>query len=324
MLIVLTNSRDATADHLQEHLEAASISHVRIDTDDFIDRAALEYRLSKPSLILDGRRFEADAVSNVWYRRPERLKSENFGSDAEGQLAISEWTEALEGFLAHIPRACWCNHPARNVNAAHKPQQLTTAVSFGLTVPKTLLTQSPVDALQFFEDCDGRVVVKPLAGGYLERENGSDGHIYTNLVTASDVEAMHDVAHCPTYLQQYIEKDLDVRITVVDDGIHTVSLRATDDTGEQRCDIRRNNMEDVQYGTVALPMNVLDGIRTMMSHYGLRFAAIDMCVDRSGNWVFLEINPNGQWAWLDTEANQEIAESFVRSFSNGDRIPSGL
>jgi glutathione synthase/RimK-type ligase-like ATP-grasp enzyme len=74
-------------------------------------------------------------------------------------------------------------------------------------------------------------------------------------------------------------------------------------------------MDDVVYQQVNLPTEVENGIRKLMEHYRLRFAAIDMAMDQDGRWVFFEINPNGQWAWLDLVGAVTIGSSFVRSFS---------
>ena len=125
----------------------------------------------------------------------------------------------------------------------------------------------------------------------------------------------NDLRACPTLFQEYIEKRCDVRITVVDGDIHSTELYAKESDGSQRCDIRRNNMDDVTYRCSALSKETAAGVRMMMLHYGLRFAAIDMVVDTHGRWYFLEINPNGQWAWLDLVGGSTIATSFVKTFS---------
>jgi hypothetical protein len=101
----------------------------------------------------------------------------------------------------------------------------------------------------------------------------------------------------------------------MDGDIHAVALVARENTGEQRCDVRRNNMSDVIYREISLPESVTVGIQNLMRYYGLRFGAIDMAVAVTGSWYFLEINPNGQWAWLDMAAGTDVAASFVKSFS---------
>jgi glutathione synthase/RimK-type ligase-like ATP-grasp enzyme len=74
-------------------------------------------------------------------------------------------------------------------------------------------------------------------------------------------------------------------------------------------------MSDVVYRPIALPEETTIAIRKLMAYYGLRFGAIDMTVANNGDWYFLEINPNGQWAWLDMTAGANIAASFVKMFS---------
>ena len=74
-------------------------------------------------------------------------------------------------------------------------------------------------------------------------------------------------------------------------------------------------MEGVTYRKVVLPRDVSERIQRLTKHYNLRFAAIDMVVSASGVWYFLEVNPNGQWAWLDLNGVANIAESFVDAFA---------
>jgi len=74
-------------------------------------------------------------------------------------------------------------------------------------------------------------------------------------------------------------------------------------------------MVDVVHSPIDLPDCVASGIWKLMHRYNLRFAAIDMVVSVNGDWLFLEINPNGQWAWIDQKADTNIAELFVKAFS---------
>lgn len=244
------------------------------------------------------------------------MKDIRFDGTPEGLYILSEWTEIFEGFFSHIPKDRWMNHPARNAAASHKISQLTTASDLGFRVPETLVTQSAEMARNFFYKNKGEVIVKPMARGYVERpENQNDSIIYTNRVLESHLDRLDDLSACPALFQHFVPKEFDVRITVVDSEIHAVSLKAKDTNGVQRCDIRRDNMSDVLYETMTLPDRVEQAVRHLMRLYELRFSAIDMAVTNDGEWYFLEINPNGQWAWLDLCAGQRIIESFAKAFS---------
>ncbi len=317
MLLVLTNTGDATADYLLGKLSEAAVPFVRLDTDTALRRIALAYTPGSPQLQIDGKWYCPVDFSTVWYRRPEKLTLYGPDSDSpEGECIRDEWSEALEGFFSHIPRSQWMNHPAANALASRKLEQLSVARRIGFTIPETIVTQNSEVLRAFFHSNNGRIIVKPMGRAYIERpEEESDSIIFTNRVHDSDLEDLSDLRGCPTLFQQAVDKISDVRITVVDSAIHAFELLAIDATGRQRCDIRRNNMQDVEYRPVKLPDQVVGAVRELVALYELRFAAIDMAIAENGEWYYFEVNPNGQWAWLDICGVGEIYKSFVTSFS---------
>ncbi len=74
-------------------------------------------------------------------------------------------------------------------------------------------------------------------------------------------------------------------------------------------------MQDVKYVQVEPPPDVESALIALVRSYSLRFAAVDMAVADDGRWIFFEINPNGQWAWLDISGGFDMARLFVQSFS---------
>ena len=43
----------------------------------------------------------------------------------------------------------------------------------------------------------------------------------------------------------------------------------------------------------------------------LAFGAIDMILTPAGEYVFLEINPNGQWAWIQQCTGAEMSGCLI-------------
>jgi len=317
MLLILSNSQDATTNYLAEQLGKKGVSFIRLDTDTIVTDATFHYQIGIPRLSIAGNQYTPDKFSNVWNRRPERLRYSSVEESPERKLALDEWTEVLEAFLAHIPVNRWMNHPSVNVAASHKLNQLTTAAKIGFVVPKTLVTQDKDRLHQFFDECRGKIITKPMSSGYIKRRDSeNDSLIYTNPVPKDALSDLSDLENCPTLFQEFVQKIADVRITIVDQEIHAIELKALESDGSQRCDVRRNNMDDVVYREISLPLKIETTLRTIMRHYGLRFGAIDMATTTNGEWVFFEINPNGQWAWLDLVGAANIAGSFTRSFAN--------
>jgi hypothetical protein len=313
MLLVITNSEDATADFLCGRFNDSRTPYLRINSDDIAKAAQVEFQDFEPTFILDGNRVRASEISNIWLRRPKPLELSDEHLPAAERLHIQgEWSEALEGFLAHIPVSKWINHPTANVMASHKMEQLSRAKRHGLKAPETLVTQNLALLQEFWAASGGQIIVKPLCSGYIERHaQEADSLIYTNTFP-SDLLRSPSIEKVPTLFQRRVDKITDIRVTVIDTHVHAVSLSALD-SGVQRLDIRRNNMFDVTYSAAEVPKNIEGSLLKLIRSYGLRFAAVDFVVDRNGDWIFLEINPNGQWAWLDLAGCTDIATSFVRA-----------
>jgi hypothetical protein len=318
MILVITSASDATANYLLSILTEHGLAVLRLDTDKSLDAARFSFDGRTPILSIAEKSYRPSDFAHVWYRRPERLKKSDIdGNTPEGQFILEEWAECLEGLFALIDVRRWVNHPSCNVAASHKIEQLARAESLGLTIPETLVTQDADAVRHFFRRWDGQVIVKPLAGGYVERpQDQDDSIIYTNAVRSADMVDLGELPVCPTLFQRMIPKAADIRITMLDGESHAVQIQAVDQaTGKQRCDIRRNNMNDVTYNTIELPSEIRGKLVPLLQSYSLRFAAIDMALTTDGKWVFFEINPNGQWAWLDQAGATQIWTSFMRAFS---------
>ncbi|MCP3065815.1 hypothetical protein LXT21_44315 [Myxococcus sp. K38C18041901] len=245
-------------------------------------------------------------------RRPKRIAIPlDVGDEAGRRHSANEWAEALEGFFARIEEGRWINHPTRTTQASRKLTQLDLAKRIGLVIPSTLLTQDETEARQFLAEF-GRVVVKPLSGGYLERASPEeDTQVYTSRIEKEHGQHLGLVSRCPTLFQAEVEKEFDSRVCVVDGRLVAVGMRRRGQDGKQLLDIRRNNMEGVEYFPLEVPADVAAKLRTLVGSLGLRFAAVDFAVDVHGEWVFFEVNASGQWAWLDLAGVADVAGELM-------------
>jgi hypothetical protein len=314
VVLVLTNSRDATADFLCKHLDQSKIQHFRINTDEVRDKIKIEYFCGETYLCSSNGDINAKQISAIWLRRPQPLLNPE-GKPAEFFHLGLEWTEALEGFLAHVPMERWINHPTANALASHKLEQLTRAQYFGLRVPETIVTQSPEQLSKFWTTFKDEVIVKPIASGFIQSDNPkNDTLIYTSQLHEDHMCQAVLLGACPTLFQRRIHKIFDVRCCVLDNECISIGMQALEPCGRQRLDIRRNNMSDVSYSPIVFPNELQQKLLSLVKSYGLRFAAVDLVQDHNQEWYFLEINPNGQWAWLDIDANAGVYQLFLNAF----------
>jgi hypothetical protein len=311
MIFIITHGSDVTADFQCVRLARDGVPFVRIDSDTVTARVKVRATEEEATVEVDGHRYSLADVSCVWLRRPKPIEVAAIDG-GERTHASTEWGEALEGFLTQLPERIWINHPSRNARASHKIEQLTSARRVGLRVPPTLVTQEADEAKAFLESHAGRIIAKPLYAGYIERTAPEDDtSIYTSRVEPSHLERRDLLRRCPTLFQGEIDKLFDVRVCYVDGRLRCVRMDREDTEGRQVLDIRRDNMVGVRYTAIEPPDDVAAALKNLLGHYRLRFAAVDFAVAADGAWVFFEINPNGQWAWLDLAGATDIAGDLL-------------
>lgn len=105
-----------------------------------------------------------------------------------------------------------------------------------------------------------------------------------------------------------MEKAYEVRLTVVDDMWFAIRIDSGSDAAELDW---RTDYDNLSYSVVAAPDQVREAVRRLMDRLRLRFGALDFIVTARGEWVFLEINPNGQWAWLQDATGLPIAAAIA-------------
>jgi glutathione synthase/RimK-type ligase-like ATP-grasp enzyme len=235
-------------------------------------------------------------VDAIWYRRPRDFELSPRLRPAESSWLRMECSHVF-GALWECSAALWVSQPSSIRRASLKLLQLDLARALGFTVPDFVLTNDVDVARNFLSSCRQGAVVKALADPAI-LDDGRAGAIYTHLLSPQDVEMIDAVRFGPTFLQAFVPKRLDVRVTVVGDRVFAVGIESTA-LDEGRIDFRRAEIFDLPHRMIDLPEGVSAACRDLVSRRGLAFGAIDLLPSEAGEYVFLEINPNGQWYWIE-------------------------
>jgi hypothetical protein len=103
-------------------------------------------------------------------------------------------------------------------------------------------------------------------------------------------------------------KKYDVRLTVVGDRFFAVAIHT--DSGNAYIDWR-SDYSSLRYESIDTPDDVHDAVIALLNRLGLPFGAFDFVVTPEGEWVFLEVNPNGQWGWIEDRTGLPITSAMV-------------
>ncbi len=260
--------------------------------------------------------LELSQVGAVWWRRPQLPQvSEDIRSEGHRQFAASEAHEAVAG-LWNLLDADWVNQPDRDVVAHRKAYQLRVAQSVGLTIPVTVVTNDPAEARRFADARGYRNVI-------YKSFSATEAHWReTRLLKEEEVALLDSVQYAPVIFQEYVEAVYDLRITVVGREAFAAAIHSqqTSYPVDFRMDIASARIE-----AVSLPAAVTDRLLALMDRLGLVYGAIDMRLRPDGSYVFLEINPAGQWLFVEQETLQPVAAALARHLVDHDRarVPDG-
>lgn len=311
--ILLTGKKDPTSDYIEKAFKEnrKEIFRVNIDINE-IPKFHFNPFDSHNGWIEDinSNRIKKDQIKLIIFRRPQLP---NIISDDEIKNRFYN-REVLHGIRAFFEStdALWMNHPDANSFASSKPRNLRIAKDFGLKVPETLISSDIKELLSWISKRDS-YIMKSISHGLLEGENFAKMAFTQKLSKDFDIENNIE-SGIPILLQEEIKKKADVRITVVGDMVFSACLLTTDNI----IDWRQNN--DLKWSKLKIPNEIAKACVNICKYLKLNFAAIDFVIDAENNYVFLEINPNGQWVWIEKDTNLPISKSimdFVKGVEDG-------
>ncbi|MEV6981182.1 ATP-grasp ribosomal peptide maturase [Sphaerisporangium sp. NPDC051017] len=309
-VLVITAVDDITADLVIRRLYDRAVPVVRLDPADFLGGVAtMSARFGREMsgvIRTTSRELDLGRVRAVWWRRPTPYQVPAGLDEHISRFTVNEAGMGFTGVLAALD-SLWVYHPWDIRAADHKPVQLNAAVDCGFRIPETLITNDLQQAHVFVQAFES-VVYKPLRQGPLPSEDGRLGTIWVGPVSADDLnEAVADTAHT---FQARVPKVADVRVTVVDQRIFAVRI----DSGGLLD--WRSDYSALDYSLVPCPVEVERAIHSYMTRFRLLFGAFDFALTLSGEWIFLECNPNGQWAWIEKQEDA-VADALADLLAKG-------
>ncbi len=304
-VLVATEADDITADMVITELNRLDVPVVRFDPADIGADLTVSARFGTCLAPLAGQVRTPSKTAGlahvraVYWRRPIWPTFPSLSQD-DAQFAAAQVRYGLGGALYAMERPLWVNHPLRVAAADYKPAQLATAQRLGLTVPPTLVTNDPDDAREFISAHD-RVIYKTLRWTPYWRD-GVPVTGWADPVTVDEIDESLRVA--PHLFQAVVAKVADLRVLIV--GRQVFTVRITSGLLDWRKDYSA-----LSYSVVDLPRAVEKALQACLDHYGLRSGSFDLAEDQKGGLWWLELNPNGQWGWLEPHTGLHMSAAFA-------------
>jgi hypothetical protein len=242
-------------------------------------------------------------VGAVWTRRvkPATLSPSILDTE-QRRFAAAEWRDLLYGLFDSTSAVS----PLAAQRGATKPEQLTRAPLAGLAIPDTLITSNPSEATDFIDAHRGMVVHKAMNGP-------SDRLLETCQWDERHRAELERLRLAPTIFQELIEGPRDIRVTM----IGTTCFVAAVESGASRHVDSRLAL-DVPVAAYELPASVQASLVRLMTMLGLKFATVDIKESRDGTFYFLELNPQGQFLYVEILTGLPITAVMAKYLTDVD------
>ena len=301
MILIITHKTDFTADYIINKLNKKHIPYKRFNCEDI-----LEY----PHVISVEKNFKYSLLGesnfkSVWFRRTKLPDLSDVPTDHK--LFLLNEVENFSKNLFSIIDANWISNPYAVYQAENKLLQLKIAGSIGFNLPATLITNDKTKLTSFFYKHQKNIIIKPIGQTRIDRKNNAS-FIFTNKLNEELINRIDEFDLTPCIFQENVEKDYELRITVVGDEVFPAAVYSQTES-ETITDWRRKKLS---FSKITVPDHIRELCIEVVKRLNLKFGAIDLIKTKSGQYVFLEINPNGQWVWIENETGQLISDAIIR------------
>jgi glutathione synthase/RimK-type ligase-like ATP-grasp enzyme len=317
-VLILTRKFDPEVTRVSIKLLAKGIDSVRLNVEDMSNQTKVRYQVGdicdpRIEITIGDRKFENHKFPVVWLRD---FDSTLMGFDFvdkynkfANRFCYEQWNDSYKILIDSLVTCRWINSPESNIKASNRIMQLSTAKKVGLRTPSTIITNDPNAATGFYRDHDGQIVLKAVHHHGIEIE-GKVYSMYTHPLTKDNLAKIDDLVYAPCILQERLNKKSELRVTIVGEKVFAAEL---DTQAIPNCsdDLHRGNISEIPKETVKLDSTTEKCCLELMRIFGLKFGAFDFILDEKSQPYFLEINPAGDWYWIEHDTKMPITDTMV-------------
>jgi len=310
-VLILATERDISADRMVRALADRDVPVFRADLSWFPQQLTIDAELRggrwAGRMATAYRTVALEDLRSIWYRSPSAFRFPTAMSGTEHRHAQHEAELGVGGVLGALP-VRWVNHPSRHADAGYKPRQLVAAARAGLSVVPTLVTNDAMAVRRFAAHSGPDGVVIKMFGASAIFEQGGRRVTLTQRLTATDLDDLRGVAVTAHQLQHWAPKREEARVIVIGHQVFAVAIRA----GSEAAYIDwRADYQSLSYERIPLPTAVEHGIRAVMRDLGLVYGAFDFVITPDDEWIFLEVNPGGQFGFLEDMTDAPLTATLA-------------
>lgn len=314
-ILIFTEFDDSEINNIGPYLVASGIDYVRVNAENFFtdNTFTIDYPENSDIRIHLKTKFQTVDLADfdyIWFRHFSAntffsMNSEKF--DKVTQLYIKQQWQIIINTIGLL----FENKMVVPVNANYyisKPIQLKLARNVGFKIPDSLITNDLEEIQKHFQD--KKIFAKALFHHSVEAEPGILTDFYGRTFNNSDSLINEDIKSAPTIFQEGLNNKnvAEYRVSIFGDSLVAMKYLNVSEDDWHNEDITGIHLEPIE-----IPKQVEDKIRLFMDKSNLLIGTIDLLYSQH-DWYFLEVNPAGDWRWIEAVTDYSFAPLVVNMF----------
>lgn len=316
MVLIFSNSNDSSTNDVIDWLIYYGVQYIRVNGSDTFELSSFELSSSsfeckiintKTKTIID---FSKILVT--WYRRGDLV----FKDDTSHLSEFSEILEFMESeykilhdfllsYLEALPKVdSWFR------GSVNKLIVLSEAKRVGLPIPYTYIFRGTLP------DLEGNFITKSISEVF--RYDAKDGSIFSNPTQLLNIKdkSLREVKYSLSQIQVHIEKECDIRVFYLNGASYAMAIMSQSNP-KSKIDFRYypTDFPNRRF-PLELPESVSHRIERLMCNLQLDSGSIDLILQKDGTFVFLEVNPVGQFGMTSVPCNYMLERLIALHLSN--------
>lgn len=314
MILIISDQDDDTTTEVMFWLKYFDAQFIRIDGSEKIEIHSFIIVDGKREVIL---RINGDLINisssmtKIWYRRG-MLTIPHFFCKLDNTENADIINRNLHSESVAITHAIWTEIETKSLNSQrtnhlNKMDVLTQCGKLGINVPPTLITDNK-SVLKSFMDSFGSMITKTCSQGlFLQFKTAS----FVSLTTLVDMDQIPS-KFSPSLFQKTVEKAFEIRSFYLDGQFYSSAIFSQNDEKTQ-IDFRNYNAEKPnRTPPFKLPIEIETKLDQLMKYFNLKSGSIDLIVTQDGGFVFLEVNPIGQFKQVSYPCNYYLEKKVAQ------------
>ena len=328
-IIFSHTEEDSSADEVIAWLQYKGKNPARFSGRDIIDKQ-MSVRITKENTVFNYEKnnmfsalFGGNAEESVWFRRwgdggnnIRMLYNEGLDESEKVKLSLltyghlNDERKRFDDWLINRITATHSSLNKQGFNDVNKLDILNLAAEVGLDIPETLITNTKSEALEFLKEKE-RIVCKSISEGFTFLTDSDQTYLmYTEEVKEEDLKSMSE-KFAMTLFQELLDKKFEIRISYLDGEFYSMAILSQENP-KTEIDFRRYDYTHPnRYIPFSIPEDVNRALLKLMDKLNLQSAAIDIVYTYEGKYVFLEVNPVGQFGMVSKPCNYYLEEKIA-------------